>query len=306
VGISRMMMEGMIREHGRKPYFGKAYTYGRQTTPVNPEEAVALFSALNVPSAITGPSKLQIETRTGWSVEHAEARAITDTDFFRMLGLSESHAIDVNDFEGADIILDLNQPIPSELEASCGLLVDGSLLDNVFDPVTGLKNAGRLLQPGGRCFLLNLSSTTNDYTGIGYLIFNAIWFFDYFVWNEFDYCQVYTNVHHPHEPTGACYAISYDHASRRRGSGLIKPILDDTVSFVEVYAEKGVRSTWDRIPTQHAYRNDDDWARYSSIVDGYQAQNRPYLELGGSGTVPPSYPEGYVRVFPDGSALETG
>lgn len=217
-----------------------------------------------------------------------------------MLGVTETLAIDVSDFEGADTVHDLNRPVSPELEASCGLLVDGSLLDNIFDPTTALKKiARRLLEPGGRCFVHNMGSTSADFAGIPYTMFTPLWFFDYFVWNEFEYCQVY--IYTPHEQGVDIYAISYEHAGRFVGDGFIKPIVSDYEIYMTVYAEKGLRSTWDNMPTQHAYRNEEDWARYSRIIEGYLDQKRPYLVLGGPGPIRKGVPYGYVRAAVDQS-----
>ena len=70
--------------------------------------------------------------------------------------------------------------------------------------------------------------------------------------------------------------------------------------FLTVYAEKGRRSTWDKTPTQHAYRGEEDWARYSRIVEGYMAQDRPHLASGplvmAGHTRGSDAPDGYIRI----------
>jgi hypothetical protein len=146
-----------------------------------------------------------------------------------------------------------------------------------------------------------MGGTAAEFGGIPYTMFNPLWFFDYFVWNEFDYCQVYVYTSHGQEFD--IYAISYEHAARRVGNGLIKPIVSDREIYMTVYAEKALRSTWDKMPTQHAYRNEKDWARYSAIVEGYLNQKRPYIEVGRPGPIRKGVPDGYVRILPDGSAL---
>ncbi|MBV8089746.1 MAG: hypothetical protein JO139_09260 [Alphaproteobacteria bacterium] len=223
-----------------------------------------------------------------------------------MLGLDEVFAIDITDREGAEIVLDLNYPVPASLANSCDLLVDGSLLDNIFDPTTGLKNIAKLLMPGGRCFVHNMANTRTDFTGIPYTIFNPMWFFDYFVWNEFDYCQVYVNVYSKESADPEVYAISFEHAGRHWDGGIIRPIVSEHLIALNVYAEKGRRSTWDKMPTQHVYRSAADWDRYIGIVEGYRAQQRAHVQFGAGGSTPANIPAGYLRVWPDGSATYTG
>jgi hypothetical protein len=46
----------------------------------------------------------------------------------------------VSPYEGAEIIHDLNRPVPDKLKESADFIVDGSTLDNVFDPAMVLRN----------------------------------------------------------------------------------------------------------------------------------------------------------------------
>ena len=304
MGIDGGTMQSIIREHARKPFSGKVYTLGRQKMPVSPEAALAMFASLEVAPAITQISELRIDTTT---IEaDTWGPTIRDVDFFRMLGLDEVYAIDITNREGAEIVLDLNYPVPASLANSCDLLVDGSLLDNIFDPTSGLKNIAKLLMPGGRCFVHNMANTRTDFSGIPYTMFNPMWFFDYFVWNEFDYCQVYVNVYSKENAAAEVYSISLEHAVRHWDEGMIRPIVSEHLIALNVYAEKGPRSTWDKMPTQHVYRSEADWDRYIGIIEGYSAQQRAHVQFGGRGPTPANVPAGYLRVWPDGSASYTG
>ena len=306
MGFHPNLLRAFLREAIRKPFTGRAVTFGRQTVGSTVAETFALFAELGLAPAVIDRSKIGVDRTTTSARRDPDLESIRDIDFFCMLGLSEVHAIDVNDFEGADIILDLNSPIPEALEASFDLLVDGSTLDNIFDTAAGLRNAARLLAPGGRCFLHNLGNTRDAYSGIPYTMFNPFWFFDYFVCNDFDYCQVYLTVDEDQYPEPPVYAISLEHAARRWGGGFTKPIVSEGLLVVSVYAEKGARSSWQKTPTQHAYRNDEEWGRYVATVEGYLAQARPYLQFGNAEPMPRGLPEGYMRIWPDGSATYTG
>jgi hypothetical protein len=152
MGLYRAVMEALIRDKAREPYFGPIYTLGRQTMPTSPDETIKMFHALNVPPLIKDVSQHEVD-RTTLEAKHNRSReTIRDTDFCRMLGIDEIRAIDVSNTEGADIILDLNHPIPDALEESCGLLVDGCTLDNIFEPATGLRSIARMLRRGDVAF----------------------------------------------------------------------------------------------------------------------------------------------------------
>jgi 2-polyprenyl-3-methyl-5-hydroxy-6-metoxy-1,4-benzoquinol methylase len=68
-------------------------------------------------------------------------------------------AVDVSPYEGAEVIHDLNQPLPDRLRGTADFIVDGSVLDNVFDPATGLRNLTEMLRPGGRLLMSNAWNT---------------------------------------------------------------------------------------------------------------------------------------------------
>lgn len=279
MGFGQAQMRALIRESKRRPFSGAAYTLGRQTMALTPAETLQAFEEMDAKSSITKVADLSVDHTTDFALKYSEKETITDVDFFRMLGLGKVEAIDISDFEGAEIIVDLNRPIPDHLHETCDLLVDGSTLDNIFDPVTGLKNVARLLKPNGRALLINLGNYSIGYNGIPYNMFNPLWFFDYFAWNNFQYCQVYVTVYPslgPGKPPFA-YSLSYSHLARHWDPGLIVPIVSSHPIEITVFAEKGETSTWDLTPTQHAYRTEEDWMRYSQIVDGYAAQARDDL-----------------------------
>jgi hypothetical protein len=59
-------------------------------------------------------------------------------------------ALDRSDYEGANVIHDLNLPVTDRLKGIADLIVDGSTLDNTFNPALTLKNYCDMLRPGGR------------------------------------------------------------------------------------------------------------------------------------------------------------
>lgn len=69
--------------------------------------------------------------------------------FFRMLGFSEVHAIDISGYEGADILLDLNQECPDKYYEQFDVIIDGGTLEHVFNIPIALKNICNLLKPNG-------------------------------------------------------------------------------------------------------------------------------------------------------------
>ncbi len=301
MGIFDGLMRAMIRDGSRRPFRGRAYTLGRQTMGLTPENTLRAFREIDVVPMLDDIADIGIDNVTDMAKRSPDKKNICDVDFFRMLGLSEVLAIDVSDFEGAEVILDFNQPLPVEFEGVADLVVDGSLLDNIFNPCMGLQNVGRMLSPGGRCFLINRGNATMEH-GTPYTIFNPFWFFDYFTWNDFAYCDVYVVSFAKQSGWYFVHSISHEYAARMKGNGIIKPVVSTEHAIaIAVYAEKGAHSTWDKIPTQHVYRNESDWERYSSIVKSYAAQERKPLMYGSGADIEPSIakgiPAGYARMI---------
>ncbi|MBQ9359704.1 MAG: class I SAM-dependent methyltransferase [Lachnospiraceae bacterium] len=75
--------------------------------------------------------------------------------FFRTWGFDEVHALDVSGYEGADIIFNLNDELPEELEGKFDVVYDGGVIEHVFNVSIALMNICRLVKKGGLIFNLN-------------------------------------------------------------------------------------------------------------------------------------------------------
>lgn len=73
--------------------------------------------------------------------------------FFYAMGCREVHAMDISEYEGADIIYDLNNDdIPSELLERFDYIIDGGTTEHIFNFTSALHNIARMLTVGGRIF----------------------------------------------------------------------------------------------------------------------------------------------------------
>jgi SAM-dependent methyltransferase len=97
--------------------------------------------------------------------------------YLRALGARELHALDVSPYEGADILHDLNEPLPDELEGRFDLVVDAGSLEHVFDVRRALQSYMRLVRPGGRLVILTMA---NNHCGHGFYQFSPELFFRVF------------------------------------------------------------------------------------------------------------------------------
>ena len=69
--------------------------------------------------------------------------------FFTTLGFKGVKAMDLSDFEGAEVLHDLNDKLPKSLKGSADLIYDGGTTEHVFDVAQAMDNIAELLRPGG-------------------------------------------------------------------------------------------------------------------------------------------------------------
>ncbi|MEM9795116.1 MAG: hypothetical protein AAF919_01415 [Pseudomonadota bacterium] len=69
--------------------------------------------------------------------------------FFHALGAETVDTIDLSDFEGANLLHDLNDPVPEDIVGNYDLIYDGGTTEHIFDVARCMDNLNRLLAPGG-------------------------------------------------------------------------------------------------------------------------------------------------------------
>src|SRR5208282_438429 len=208
MGLGSSTVEAIVREHSYKAIRGDVLLIGRQTVYLSPQEYVDILRQHGV-----DPAKEQLEQMTidRQTIDRRTIaitpgkELISDRSIFHVLGVEHVRALDHSDYEGAEVLHNLNKPLPKELESIADFIVDGSTLDNVFDPALALRNLSKLLRPGGRLLLVNMLSNHHE----PYTIPSALWYLDYFVMNGFIDCKVYISVYFPSGPNVFCINLDY-------------------------------------------------------------------------------------------------
>lgn len=267
MGISAIHAELIIREHKFRPLPKTVHLLGRQTVQLNYQQISAILVRHGIaPSAVS----IEIDRTTSFAIASGQD-FISDATFFGLLGVTKIRAIDHSDFEGADIILDLNQPISADLAGTAEFVYGGSVLDNVFDPATYIKNIARLLAPSGRLLDQNLGS----FHFHPYVVTAPAWYFDFFVLNGFEDCKVYfiQAGHVPH-----LYGLEFDpddpFISDFGSAGIGSPF------GIAIIAEKGGQSSWERVPSQDQYRDAAEWATFRANLVRVKSSGRRYEIFG--------------------------
>jgi hypothetical protein len=171
MGIHQQHAIMIIKEHLYRPLPKRVHLLGRQSIDFDYPTAVGLCRAW-------GWEPRPVEVQLDRTTDLGETRGyISDKTFFQMPGAEEVLAIDHSDYEGAELIVDLNKPIADELMGIADFIFGGSVCDNVFDPAGYVRNISRLLKIGGR--FLDQNIAVDHYRP--YVILPAQWYFDYFL-----------------------------------------------------------------------------------------------------------------------------
>ena len=251
MGLFSQLAVVLLREHRHRPITGDILSIGRQTIFLSPEQSVALVEH-ELGAAAVRTTRLETDTVTRGS---RRGRFVTDRSFYSLFSDANYKCLDVSAYEGADLVADLCQPLPSSIDERFDFIIDGSTLDNVFDPAMAIRNLATLLKPGGRIFQTNHAARRHNV----YVGFALSWFHDYYAINDFEDCQVYLAQYE--EPRTQNRWDFYHYAPMREENGLISYFGQDSYYYpwreamAVVIAEKGPHSTWARTPIQFEYRS---------------------------------------------------
>jgi SAM-dependent methyltransferase len=117
----------------------------------------------------------------------------------------------VSDFEGAEVVHDLNKPLPQQFKERFDLVYDGGTLEHVFNFPLALQNCMEMLRPGGRLFLHTIA---NNYCGHGFYQFSPELFFR--VFSDENGFQMERMIAHRVGPYGRWFEVSDPSAIRSR------------------------------------------------------------------------------------------
>lgn len=95
-------------------------------------------------------------------------------DLFNALGATSVDIMDVSNYEGAQILHDLNAPIPDEFRSGYDCVFDGGALEHVFNFPVALKNCMEMVKVGGHLVCITVA---NNYCGHGFYQFTPELFY---------------------------------------------------------------------------------------------------------------------------------
>jgi SAM-dependent methyltransferase len=154
------------------------------------------------------------------------------------------------DYEGAEIVQDLNEELQPKYHHIADFIFNGSCLDNLFDPATAMKSISKMLRPRGRVVHIEHGSPIQS----AFVCYSPEWFFNYYAINNYTDCQIFV----------CSFGVSLQNSwvvnrwvpFEQQGDQFTPMPLNMGVGdFVNiVVAEKGDDSTDTKIPIQSCYR----------------------------------------------------
>lgn len=127
------------------------------------------------------------------------------------LGFGTVKTMDFSDYEGAQILHDLNKPLPEKLHNSFDFILDGGTLEHVFNVAQAFTNVFDMLRPGGTF----VSATPfNGWPGHGFYQFqpDLVWSF----WKYMARCEVVRCIALPNDPEKRSFDLPDNKGSSRR------------------------------------------------------------------------------------------
>ena len=246
MGLSRAAIRFLVREHIRRPFGGTVLTLGRQFLFATPAAVLQVCREEGfVPHDLPCPAATasNIPAWQGTTL----AGNLSDVALFRLLGVSDVVALDRSPHEGAEILWDLNEPVPAELESRFDLILDAGTMEHAFDVRRVLMNIASMLAPRGRVIHMN---PANNYVNHGFYQFGPTFFCDYYAANGFQDLQCFVVDQIGRDPRYAAwdlFAVEPRHQPVCLRSP--RPMLAVCV------AQKTAHSTGGRVPVQAYYRH---------------------------------------------------
>ena len=84
---------------------------------------------------------------------------------FRYLGSKNTISMDASSFEGAEIVHDMNNPVPAELYGQFDTIFDGGTIEHIFNAPMAFENVRKMLKIGGLFLSVNAA---NNQLGHGF------------------------------------------------------------------------------------------------------------------------------------------
>lgn len=141
MGVNIHVLRLLLHARKQGANLDRVITIGRLDALVTPDQLEQEFASFGE----------QLEPGEATRLIHARDRYCEP--IIERLGASVVDSLDASDYEGANVIHDLNAPIAEERKGRYSMLVDGGTLEHVFHFPEALKTCMSLVEVGGHVLL---------------------------------------------------------------------------------------------------------------------------------------------------------
>jgi len=164
MGVTAAAAKFLIQARASGVRFDRTITLGHQQSFVRPRQLEELLRRYNC-----WPT-----TCTRQDFDATLSQSLYIDSLFALLGATQISSLDNSDYEGADIVHDMNCPVPIDLHQQFDLVFDGGTLEHVFNFPVAIKNSMDMVKVGGHLILF---TPANNYFGHGFYQFSPELFY---------------------------------------------------------------------------------------------------------------------------------
>ena len=187
MGMLKPHIHLLAMEQPRHAIRGRVLTLGQQSIYATVPEVKKILQDRSVPitplpEGFDTTNMIPAWKGTWWD------RNTYATTVLTLMGAKEVIVTDVSDYEGATLLMDLNNPAPEDQTGQFDVILDIGTLEHLFDVPMALANMAKMLKTGGELILILPASNAIDH---GFYSFSPTLLFDYFKANGFDSFDCY-------------------------------------------------------------------------------------------------------------------
>jgi hypothetical protein len=163
MGVPRAVARLLFDETRQRPFRGRLLQLGRSTVYVTARELAEL-------ARLHGLDVGELEVQVSHDPRLARQGCIDDQTLFRRLGFERVESCDIADWEGADHIVDLNQPVPASLHEAFDAVFETGTIIQIYDLAQVFRNVMSMVRPGGR--VLHAGVPSSNHVDLGFTMFS--------------------------------------------------------------------------------------------------------------------------------------
>ncbi|NKD55222.1 MULTISPECIES: hypothetical protein [unclassified Haematospirillum] len=254
MGFIKANIIPVLEESKRRPFKGRLLLLGQGDIYFSDDAYRQMAQMVGV--ELDG----SVQPALSYKPDFAEKGCLDTQSVFRRLGFSEVMALDCSDFEGADILHDMNAPdIPEQWRGQFDVVMDHGTLEHIFHFPNAMHAVFQFLKIGGRAIT---SSPVSGFFDHGFYMMQPTLFRDFYAANAWEVNAIKVVQFTSNEWTDPCTFVDYEPDQldpSRYGK------MDGNFCATFCVATKGAQSTGKVIPQQGWYARQAAWKPCSAV-----------------------------------------